>query len=215
MTMNLAHAIFEISAAHPRQFPGPDVPEIVFLGRSNVGKSSLLNTLTGRAQLARVSATPGKTQQINFFRIADAARFIDLPGYGFAKVSQSMRESWRTLIYAYFASERPIAMVLQLIDMRHPLQSNDAEILEWLVEGGFPVQIVMTKADKISQKDKAHNTRLITDAVRMCGCGADPLPFSAVKGTGKRELVSHILSSVESYRRIHVAASPTHPRTSI
>lgn len=207
--MNFSHAIFEISAAHSRQFPRPDLPEIVFMGRSNVGKSSLLNTLTGRTQLARVSATPGKTQQINFFRIDSHARFIDLPGYGFAKVSQSTRESWRTLIHSYFASERPIAMVLQLVDMRHPLQANDAEILEWLVEGGFPVHIIMTKADKISQKDKAHNTRIITDAVRMCGCGDHPLPFSSVKGTGKRELITHILSSIDSFTRIEGNAHST------
>lgn len=172
------------------------------MGRSNVGKSSLLNTLTGRAQLARVSATPGKTQQINFFLVDERSRFIDLPGYGFAKVSHSMRDSWRALIHSYFAAGRPIAMVLQLVDMRHPLQANDAEILEWLVDGGFPVQIIMTKADKITQKDRARNERVIAEAVRTCGCGVHPLAFSSMKGTGKRELVSHILTAIESFQRI-------------
>ena len=183
---------FEIGAAAPTQFPRADVPEVVFVGRSNVGKSSLLNVLTGRKQLARVSANPGKTQQINFFRIGGDLRFVDLPGYGFAHVSQVQRRAWRKLIEAYLTAGRPIALILQLLDARHPLQDLDAGMIEWLVSLQLPVQAVATKSDKLSQRDLARNTRALLDAIRALGCGSHILPFSAVKGTGKRELLALI-----------------------
>lgn len=183
---------FEIGAAAPSQFPPADVPEVVFVGRSNVGKSSLLNTLTGRKNLARVSSSPGKTQQINFFRIGDVLRFVDLPGYGFAHVSQTERRAWKKLIEAYLTGGRPIALILQLLDARHPLQDLDAGMIEWLVSLQLPVQTVATKADKLTQRDLVRNARALLDAIRSCGCGSHILPFSAVKGTGKRELLALI-----------------------
>ncbi|MBL0177370.1 MAG: YihA family ribosome biogenesis GTP-binding protein [Ignavibacteria bacterium] len=190
--MRITEAVFEISAAAPRQFPEPDLPEIVFVGRSNVGKSSLLNSLTGKRALAKVSTTPGKTQLINFFRVNGCLRFVDLPGYGYAKVSATQREAWSRLIANYFNADRPIALVLQLLDSRLPLQESDADNIAWFVDAQAPLQIVLTKIDKLGQKDRAHQQRELLGAVQALGSGSTLLPFSALKGTGKEELLKTI-----------------------
>lgn len=190
--MKISSSVFEISAASPKQFPAPELPEIVFVGRSNVGKSSLLNVLTGKRSLAKVSSTPGKTQQINFFRINDQLRFVDLPGYGYAKVSATQRAQWSNLIGSYFAAGRPLALVLQLIDSRLPLQASDADMIAWFVEQQAPLQIVLTKIDKLGQKDRARQERVLLGAVQALGSGSTLLPFSALKGTGKGELLQTI-----------------------
>ena len=195
--MKISNSEFEISAAAPKQFPAPDLPEIVFVGRSNVGKSSLLNVLTGKRSLAKVSSTPGKTQQINFFRIDAKLRFVDLPGYGYAKVSATQRAQWSNLIGSYFAAGRPLALVLQLIDARLPMQTSDADMIAWFVEHQAPLQIVLTKIDKLGQKDRVHQERELLRAVQALGSGSTLLPFSALKGTGKDELLKTIFVAAD------------------
>lgn len=196
--MKITSATFELGAAKPAQFPEPAMPEVVFLGRSNVGKSSLLNAITGKKNLAKVSATPGKTQQINFFTINEKMRFVDLPGYGYAKASAGDRDAWMALISAYLNAERPLALILQLIDSRHPMQKNDAEVLAWMMEQQFPVQIVLTKVDKLNQKQRAKQGKELLAAIRELGCGSDLMPFSALKGIGKIELLRRIEAASES-----------------
>jgi len=190
------HAIFEIGAASQQQFPEPLLPEVAFVGRSNVGKSSLLNSLVGSKQLARVSSTPGKTQEINFFRIDDSYRFVDLPGYGYAKASQQKRRSWGQLITRYFESDRPIAMVIQLIDSRLPLQESDARVLRWYVEEGFPVQVVLTKIDKLKQGERVKQERKLRAALEDMGYRNKVILLSSLKGIGKKDLMKTILSAI-------------------
>ncbi len=193
--MNIHQSLFEISAASVKQFPKPSLPEIVFVGRSNVGKSTLLNTITGRKQLAKVSATPGKTRLINFFRVDEKLRFVDLPGYGYAKVPQSERASWGKLITAYLTSGRPIVLVVLLVDSRHQLQDLDAEMLDLLMDWRLPTQIVLTKSDKLSQKDRSKRQRELFSAFKGRGYEGDLLSFSSVKGWGKKELLSIIFQA--------------------
>ena len=129
--MNFQNVEFELAAGRKDQLPKGLLPEIVFSGKSNVGKSSLINKLVSRKALARVSATPGKTATINFYRLTEC-RFVDLPGYGYAKVSQSERARWASLVEGYFAQERPVAMVVQLVDMRHKPTADDLQMVDFL-----------------------------------------------------------------------------------
>jgi len=193
--MKITETIFEVSAASAKQFPEPTLPEIVFVGRSNVGKSSLLNSITGRKQLAKVSATPGKTQQINFFRINAAFRFADCPGYGFAEVAQSTREQWAKLIESYFHADRPLCLVILLVDSRLPLQAIDARMISWFIDVELPLQIVLTKIDKLTQKDRVRQGKELLASIRALGYGASLVPFSSLKGTGKNELLSIIATA--------------------
>lgn len=189
------HALFEISAAAAAQFPEPDHIEFAFVGRSNVGKSSLLNLLTGLRGLAKVSGTPGKTRQINFFLIDGIMRFVDLPGYGYAKASQTSRAQWGRLITAYFEKERPLGLVLQLIDSRLPLQASDAGVLQWFIERKIPVQIVLTKIDKLNQSERSKQVRALQQGMKELGYTGDALLVSSLKGHGKKELLQRIFDT--------------------
>lgn len=189
---------FEIGAADHRQFPAPDYPEIAFAGRSNVGKSSLLNLLVGSRQLARVSNTPGKTQQINFFLVEERMRFVDLPGYGYAKVSQGKRRAWGRLITTYFESDRPLAMVIQLIDSRLPLQESDAQVMQWLIEQGMPLQLALTKIDKLKQGERVRQERILTANAQEIGYRGGMILLSSLKGTGKKELLKSIITRIDA-----------------
>ncbi|MEN8236660.1 MAG: ribosome biogenesis GTP-binding protein YihA/YsxC [Pseudomonadota bacterium] len=144
------HCQFIMGVAKEEQLPASELPEVAFAGRSNVGKSSLLNTLVGRKQLARTSKTPGRTQQINFFDLAGQGFLVDLPGYGYAKASKSNITSWTRLIYRYLQGRVPLKRVFVLIDSRHGLKKVDREIFELLDSAAVPYQIVLTKRDKIS-----------------------------------------------------------------
>lgn len=180
------------------QFPEGGLPEIAFAGRSNVGKSSLLNTLVGAKQLARVSTTPGKTQEINFYRVNEEFRFVDLPGYGYAKTSQTKRRSWGKLITQYFEAGRPLALVVQLFDSRLPLQESDARVLRWFVEEGFPVQAVLTKVDKLKQGERVRQERTLTAGFEELGYRNRVLLLSSLKGIGKKELLQAIFLAAGS-----------------
>lgn len=165
------------------QLPPSDLPEIAFAGRSNVGKSSLLNRLFQRKNLARVSSVPGKTITINFYGV-DEVNFVDLPGYGYAKVAKTEKERWAEMMEGYFNSDRNIKLVVQLVDMRHPPTKDDIMMMEFLQSCGYEFIVVMTKADKLKKK-KEYNERIEKSKQEMNFVPEDRLiPFSAENGQG-------------------------------
>ncbi len=179
-------AAFEMAAGLSSQLPSCTMPEIVFSGRSNVGKSSLINRLTGRKALARTSATPGKTATINFYRL-DAARLVDLPGYGYAKVSGSERRRWAELIEGYFDDERDVRLVVQLMDIRHTPSKDDYQMLEYMVNRQIPFIVVLTKADKLNKTERAQRLAAFEQELSNYE-GIFTLPFSSSNGEGADEL---------------------------
>ena len=165
------------------QLPDSDLPEIAFAGRSNVGKSSLLNKLFQRKNLARVSSVPGKTITINFYQV-DEYNFVDLPGYGYAKVAKTEKDRWAEMMEGYFNSDRNIRLVVQLVDMRHPPTKDDFMMMEFLQATGYEFIVVMTKADKLKKK-KDYNERLESSKKEMSFVPKDRIiPFSSENGQG-------------------------------
>lgn len=181
-------AVFETAAALPEQLKESTLPEIAFSGHSNVGKSSLINCLLGRKALARTSATPGKTATINFYRVDDY-RFVDLPGYGYAKVSNAEKKRWASLISGYFADDRDLRLVVQLIDSRHAMTKDDRQMIDFLVESGFPFVVVLTKIDKLNKSERAKQLASFAEEFADLE-GLTVLPFSSEKGEGKPELIA-------------------------
>ncbi|MBQ9994517.1 MAG: YihA family ribosome biogenesis GTP-binding protein, partial [Clostridia bacterium] len=185
---------FELAAGTAEQLPVCDMPETVFAGRSNVGKSSLINKLLSRKSLARVSSQPGKTATINFYN-CEGARLVDLPGYGYAKVSRAEKERWAQLIDGYFAQQRDIRLVIQLVDSRHKPSQDDLIMLDFLSQTGLPTVIALTKVDKLNKSERAARMAAFPDEL---GCGDDVelIPFSAVTGEGAerlRELLAEVM----------------------
>ncbi len=165
------------------QLPESDLPEIAFAGRSNVGKSSLLNKLFQRKSLARVSSVPGKTITINFYE-AENVNFVDLPGYGYAKVSKTEKQRWAEMMEGYFNSNRNIKLVVQLVDMRHPPTKDDIMMMEFLQANGYEFIVVMTKADKLKKK-KEYNERIENSKKEMSFVPENRIiPFSSETGAG-------------------------------
>ena len=165
------------------QLSPSDLPEIAFAGRSNVGKSSLLNKLFGRKNLARVSSVPGKTITINFYQV-DEYNFVDLPGYGYAKVAKTEKDRWAEMMEGYFNSDRNIKLVVQLVDMRHPPTKDDIMMMEFLQASGYEFIVVMTKADKLKKK-KDYNERIEKSKQEMSFIPEDRIiPFSSENGQG-------------------------------
>lgn len=192
--MKLETAQFELSAGLSSQLPASTLPEVVFSGRSNVGKSTLINTLLRRKSLARTSATPGKTATINFYKL-DTARLVDLPGYGYAKKSDSERRRWGQLIEGYFADDsRDLRLVVQLLDIRHAPSADDRQMIEFLTEREIPFLIALTKADKLNKTERARQLALFEDWFSDYE-GLTLLPFSASTGEGREELLE-ILTEV-------------------
>jgi GTP-binding protein len=194
--LKIASAEFVISAASPTQFPKTSFPEIAFAGRSNVGKSSLLNSLVGRKGLAKISATPGKTRQINFFRINDRFQFADLPGYGYAKVARTEREEWARLIETYLTQREQLRMVVSLSDIRHEPPELDRDMFTWLEAIGRDFIVVLTKHDKVSPKqaeDRVAELRELTADMQHCRL---VLPFSSQTRFNLDKLVGMIGSVV-------------------
>ena len=184
--MNYHNVVFETSFGKASQLTQSDLVEIAFAGRSNVGKSSLINKIFNRRALARVSAVPGKTATINFFRLENV-RFADLPGYGYAKVSHGEKERWGDLIETYFNSERRIGLVFQLIDMRHAPTRDDLMMVDFLIENEFPFVVVLTKKDKLSKKQQEERLRALQTEL-PCADQIHMVPFSAMNGDGVEEL---------------------------
>ena len=172
---------FIISAADPKQFPPEDLPEIAVVGRSNVGKSSLINALTGQSGLARTSRTPGRTRLVNWFEIESRFHLVDLPGYGYAEVSRAMRESWRPLIESYLSERKTLAGVLLLIDVRRGAQDEELDFVPWLEARTTPIVVALTKSDKL-----AKNKRMleVSKAKKQLGLRRDPVAVSAQSGEG-------------------------------
>jgi GTP-binding protein len=176
--------------------PEGTLPEIAFAGRSNVGKSSLLNRLVGRRSLARVSRTPGRTREINFFRVNDQFILADLPGYGYARVSKTRKAEWRPLIEGYLTKTPQLAGVVQLLDMRHEPSDDDVAMLDLLSELEMPTVVVLTKSDKLSRRAAAERIHKIS-----LGLGLDPeqtIAFSAMTGEGRDELAGAIAAALAS-----------------
>ena len=193
--MRFDNAVFECAAGTPEQLIASDLPEIAFSGRSNVGKSSLLNRLLNRKALARVSAVPGKTVTVNFFRL-DGCRFVDLPGYGYAKVGFAEKQRWSSLVEGYFTSGRDLRLVVQLIDMRHPMSEQDAQMLAFLRDSKIPCVVALTKCDKLNKGERA--AMLLHHCEAITRYGAIPVvPFSAMKGDGADELRGIVARAIE------------------
>lgn len=186
-----AEARFILSATSPAQFPHLRLPEIAFLGRSNVGKSSLLNVLAGVRKLAKVSAQPGRTQAVNFFSIGDTVTFADLPGYGFAKVPIHMQQSWQGLIEAYLLHREQLALCFILLDARRGWMEKDLELRDWLLHHDRPFLVIATKIDKLNQSELHHGLA----SIRRQNHGSEPVPFSAITGQGAREIWQTIKKS--------------------
>ena len=174
--MRARRAEFLLSASEPGGFPRPELPEVAFAGRSNVGKSSLLNALVGVPGLARTSNTPGRTRLVNWFRVeppqGKPLAFVDLPGYGYAKVSKSERAAWQPLVEAYLGRGAVLRSVLLLVDARRGGEEEETELLEWLADAGVPAQVVLTKADKLA---KAKRKPAAAAVRRALGLARDPL----------------------------------------
>ena len=193
--MKIETAAFEAAAALSSQLLPPDLPEVAFSGRSNVGTSSLINRLVNRKALARTSATPGKTATINFYRL-DTMRMIDLPGYGYAKVSHAEKRRWATLIEGYFEADRDLRLTLQLVDMRHPPTADDRMMIEYMTETGIPFVIVLTKADKLNKTQRAQRLESLQQELADYE-GIQTIPFSAVTGEGVDTLRDILVSVTE------------------
>jgi len=194
---NLINAKFITSAVNIKGYPQENLPELAFVGRSNVGKSSLINSLTRHNGLARVSSTPGKTQTLNFYRVtakfSDTERYdfylVDLPGYGFAKRGRETKHQWSKFIEEYITSSSRLKLVVQLIDSRHPPMESDRLAYQWLCQLRRPVQVVATKADKLSNNQLQKQLAIIK---RELALETDVIAYSAVKGTGRDQLLAVI-----------------------
>lgn len=186
--MKIYRSDIETVAVKPSRYPPENLKEIAFAGRSNVGKSSLLNLLTGRKNLARVSGSPGKTRTINFYIINDEFRIVDLPGYGYARVSRSVSEGWGEMIERYLQNRPNLLKVVQLVDIRHAPSKQDIQMYDYLRHFGLAGIVVATKADKISRNRIDKQVRLIRQTLKL-----DPedmvIPVSALKKTGYEELI--------------------------
>ena len=184
--MNYHNVVFETSFGKASQLTKSDLVEIAFAGRSNVGKSSLINKIFNRKALARVSAVPGKTATINFFKLENV-RFADLPGYGDAKVSHGEKQRWSDLIETYFNSDRRIGLVFQLVDMRHSPTKDDLMMINFLIENELPFVIILTKKDKLSKKQQDERLQALQSEIPFAD-QIHMIPFSAVKGDGVEEI---------------------------
>ena len=189
--MNYNNVTFEAAYGTAKQLPVSDLPEIVFSGRSNVGKSSLINKLFNRKNLARVSSVPGKTTTVNFFRCEDV-RFADLPGYGYAKRSGDEIRRWSNLMEGYFQSDRNIKLVVQLVDMRHPPTADDRTMIEFLKDAGVPFVIALTKSDKLKKTERQKREKEIPTELP----GLETIAFSSENGEGVEALKARIQAAL-------------------
>jgi len=191
--MNFHNVEFKISAASPKDFPGERLPEIAFAGKSNVGKSSVINRVLQRKNFARVGEKPGKTIHVNYFTIDKKCYFVDLPGYGYAKVSQAEKDRWGKLMENYFAANR-IDLGVMIVDARHAPTNNDITMARWFLDSGCPFVVVANKLDKVKKSQILGNLEVIRQDLEL-PAECQVIPFSAEKGTGRDDLVKLILQA--------------------
>jgi len=184
--MKVTSAEFIKSATKPSEYPTGNFPEVAMAGKSNVGKSSLINVLVNRKNLARTSSSPGRTQLINFFRVNGKISLVDLPGYGYSKVPLSVRETWKPMVESYLQTRREIRLVVLILDARRGASPGDLALLDWLDYHGIPCTIALTKADKLSPIERARQKKALTEISLLSE--KTLLFFSAVTGEGKDEL---------------------------
>lgn len=189
--MNFNNVEFLISAASPKDFPDNKLPEIAFAGKSNVGKSSVINRLLQRKNFARVGEKPGKTIHVNYFTVDNSCYFVDLPGYGYAKVSQAEKNRWGKLMEDYFAADR-IDLGILIVDARHAPTNNDITMANWFLQTGCPFVVVANKVDKLKKSELVSNMEVIRKDLELPE-DCILVPFSAEKGTGRDELIKLIL----------------------
>ena len=193
--MNFQKVDFLISAAAPKDFPKNRLPEIAFAGKSNVGKSSVINRVLQRKNFARVGEKPGKTIHVNYFTVDSKCYFVDLPGYGFAKVSQKEKERWGKLMEDYFAASR-IDLGVMIVDYRHSPTNNDIIMANWFLESGCPFVVVANKMDKLKKSELEPNLKTIREDLNLPDT-CPIIPFSAEKGNGRDDLVRMVLAAVK------------------
>ena len=194
--MIIKKAELEQVAVKKSQYPVDNLPEVAFAGRSNVGKSSLLNLITGRKALARVSGSPGKTRTINFYRINDSFRIVDLPGYGYAKISRSLTENWGDMMEEYFQNRNGLKKVIQLVDIRHAPSAQDIQLYEYLRHYGLDGIVVTTKSDKVSRNEMQKCIKTIRTVLNL---GPEDLviPVTSLKRSGHEKLLDEMEKLVE------------------
>ncbi len=192
MEMEIKKAEFVISAVRKTQYPEDGRPEVAFVGRSNVGKSTLINTLTNRRKLVKVSSTPGKTRLINFFVINDNMYFVDLPGYGYAKVSKKEKENWGYIMEQYLVERDQLKKIVLLVDSRHKPTSDDINMYNWIKHYNYEVLVVGTKLDKLKRNDINKNKKIIRDTLKM-DKDDKILLISSLSKEGKEEVLEQIL----------------------
>lgn len=194
--MEIKQAEFTTSAVKPGQYPVDGRVEIAFVGRSNVGKSSLINTVTNRRKLVKVSQTPGKTRLINFFIINNQFYFVDLPGYGYAKVSKSEQAKWGGMMEQYLINRPQLKKVALLVDSRHKPTGDDIMMYEWIKHYGYPVIVVATKKDKLNKSEVQRSAKIIKETLKLSP--EDNLVFfSSLKKEGKEELLNEMFKDIE------------------
>lgn len=193
--MNFQKVAFLISAASVKDFPNKRFPEIAFAGKSNVGKSSVINRVLQRKNFARVGEKPGKTIHVNYFTLDEKCYLVDLPGYGFAKVSQKEKDRWGRLMEDYFAANR-IDLGVLIVDYRHPPTNNDITMARWFMDSGCTFVVVANKMDKLKKSELEPNLRTIREDLELPE-DCPVIPFSAEKGNGRDELIKYILSAVK------------------
>ena len=197
-TMNYHNVKFTAAYGTSKQLPPSTRAEVSFVGRSNVGKSSLMNKLFNRKKLAKVSATPGKTSTINFFE-AEWADFVDLPGYGFAQVSKSEKARWREMIEGYYNQDREFCCVVSLIDMRHPATALDVNMIEFLIAAELPFMIACTKADKLSKNKCMQNIAALRRQLGFSRDEVEIIPISSANGSGIDDLKAALERRIKAY----------------
>lgn len=192
--MNFQNVEFLVSAASEKDFPKNHLPEIAFAGKSNVGKSSVINRILQRKNFARVGDKPGKTIHVNYFTVDRSCYFVDLPGYGYAQVSQSEKERWGKLMETYFAANR-ITLGVLIVDYRHAPTNNDITMARWFMDSGCPFVVVANKMDKLKKSELEPNLRVIREDLELPD-SCPIIPFSAEKGNGRDDLIRQILAAV-------------------
>jgi GTP-binding protein len=197
--LDLTKAAFRVSVHDPRELPPPGPPEIAFVGRSNAGKSSVINTLVNRRRLAFVSKTPGRTQLINFFSLGPGAFLVDLPGYGYAGVPGAVRRHWDTLVGDYIAKRPSIALVVVVMDIRHPLTELDQRLLDWLRDANRRAHILLTKADKLSKQTASATLARVRGALKQASVDATVQLFSSLKREGIDAATQAMGSAIEAF----------------